>query len=173
MTAKSRDPRYAVRYSKFYRAGYRRTTPALGPMRRIQALHAIGYSRSILCELTGLSDQFLYDLTRGRFTRIDAERARTIAEVYRARCVQPLHNGKPSASARTWARKAGYYPPMAWNDIDDPKERPRGAAWQTTCTYRVNRSRYHPEGRPCGKGGRLRRGLCEQHYRAVRKQEAT
>lgn len=122
---KSRDPRYMVRYNKFYRAGYRRTVPAFGPMRRIRALHAIGYSRGMLCELTGLSDQFLYDLVKGRrFERIDAERAKVIDEVYRTHCVQPLHKHPQANRVRTWAKKAGYYPPMAWDDIDDPKERP-------------------------------------------------
>lgn len=120
----SQQTKYAVRYNTYYRMGYRRQVPALGCMRRVQALHAIGYTRSQLADLLDLPKDFLEKLARGRKVRISRENAQKIVEGYRTLCVQPLHNTGNANRARTWAKKAGYYPPMAWDDIDDPQQRP-------------------------------------------------
>lgn len=171
MTTKSKYPsqqtEYAVRYNTYYRMGYRRQVSALGSMRRVQALHAIGYSRSDLAKLIGVPKDYLEKLARGRNARISREYAEKIDKAYRTLCVQPLHDTRTATQARTWARKNGYFPPMAWNDIDDPKERPRGVQWPTTCKFRVAITPSHPQGRACGNPGPLKRGMCERHYQQV------
>lgn len=120
----SKRPAYERRYAKLHRNGYRTQVSALGATRRIQALHAIGYTRAQLQEAFGLSRKFLFLLSAGRVIRIDRGRDQKIREVYRTLCVQPLHKGFGASQVRTWAKKNGWFPPMAWDDIDDPNEQP-------------------------------------------------
>jgi hypothetical protein len=105
--------------------GYRAQVSALGAQRRIQALVAIGYTFPMLSKETGLSEIYLRQLAHGiRSTRIDRRRDAKIREVYRTLCVQPLHKGYGPKRARLAAKAAGWYPPMAWDDIDSEKDRP-------------------------------------------------
>jgi hypothetical protein len=124
-TKGSSQPGYSRRYVKHWRHGYRATIPALGLMRRMQALRAIGYTVPQLSEATGLSTVYLYQLSEGRRSeRINKRHAQKINEVYRTLCVQPCHNKGKSLRAKNYAKKRGWFPPMAWDDIDDPQERP-------------------------------------------------
>lgn len=116
---------YARQYARLRDAyGLRLMVPALGSTRRLQALRAIGYTNGQLAEATDHSEIFIRQLCAGRFRQIDKVRAERIAEVYRTLCVQPLHNTANAKRARAYARKFGWYPPMAWDDIDNPKDRP-------------------------------------------------
>lgn len=163
---KSKNPEYLRRYAKYHRNGYRAQVPALGSMRRIQALCSIGYTIRELAKHTGLSEVYLYNLANGlRATRIDKKRAQKIDEVYRTLSVQPCHY-KSHHTSRTvsLSRKKGWAPPMAWNDIDNPKEKPKGVLFHTTCYVRVGQTKQHPHGHPCGEGGQLRKGMCRKHY---------
>lgn len=124
MTRKKSDsPEYRRRYRKaHYAIGYRAHVPALGAMRRIQALRAIGYTVKQLSEATGLSEVYLSQLSLGvRSTRLSREIDQRIREVYRTLCVQPLHKSYSAKRARLAAQKHGWYPPMAWDDIDTDK----------------------------------------------------
>lgn len=170
--AKTLNPEYIKAYKSFYHQGGRRTEPILGVQRRLQALTAIGYSIPDLVEATGLSDTTIQSLRKGMqqgkggkpLLRIDKVRAKKIKAAYSLLSVQPCHNTSGNR-ARTWARKKGWHPPMAWTDIDDPNDRPHGTHYITTCQYRVNRTKYHPEGRACDEPGEMRRGMCQKHYR--------
>lgn len=120
----SRQPKYYKRYMKLYSLGYRTQVPALGISRRVQALHAIGYSRPQLMAATGLDKNVLYRLSNKAPKRVTRETAQAVIETYRTLCVQPLHNTTSAKRARIFAAKQGWYPPMAWDDIDNPKDRP-------------------------------------------------
>jgi transcriptional regulator with XRE-family HTH domain len=121
-TKSSKQPGYANKYTKYWRHGYRATIPALGSQRRIQALRAIGYTVPQLAEATGLSEVYLYQLSEGRRSeRINKRHAQQIVEAYRTLCVQPLHNKGTALRAKNYAKKRGWYPPMAWDDIDTDK----------------------------------------------------
>jgi hypothetical protein len=170
--AKTLNPEYIKAYRAFHHKGGRRTEPILGVQRRLQALSAIGYSIPALVEATGLSDTTIQSLRKGwqqgangkPLLRIDKVRAKQIKAAYSLLSVQPCHNTSANRT-KTWARKQGWHPPMAWTDIDDPNDRPCGTRYLTTCQYRVNRTKIHREGRACGEGGELRRGMCQKHYR--------
>lgn len=121
----TKHPEYRNRYVKYWRHGYRARISAIGAMRRVQALRAIGYTVPQLAEATGLSTVYLYQLSEGRRSKqINKRNFQRIAEVYRTLCVQPLHNRGTALRAKNYAKKNNWYPPMAWDDIDDPTERP-------------------------------------------------
>lgn len=130
---RSRNREYMCKYAKLHRNGYRLHVSALGTQRRLRALHAIGWTRPQLMELTGYSKSFLYSLTRvspgsdhHKAVRVSRETDRLIKDLYRTLSVQPQHETPDAKKVRKWARKHGWAPPMSWDDIDDPLERPKG-----------------------------------------------
>lgn len=88
--------------------------PKMGAVRRLQALMAIGWQHRELKARCGFDTQIIIHRSGARIT-LDTHQ--TIARVYEQLCMTP----GPSPTAITWARKLGYAPPMAWDDIDtDP-----------------------------------------------------
>lgn len=118
--------RAAARYEQTLKLerlrGVRRTTSGVGAARRIQALVALGYSFGDIGQAFGLGhDQprkwaLGQDIVRvSTFARIDA--------VYDALSMTPPPASTPrerrrATYARTVARKHGWVPPLAWDDID-------------------------------------------------------
>jgi hypothetical protein len=96
--------------------------PATGTIRRLQALARLGWSGDHLHTHTGIPRMTLSDLTNGKWQRIRIHLADTIDAAYR----EHEHTPGPSTQARTRAGKKGWAPPAAWDDIDDPNERPKG-----------------------------------------------
>ena len=94
--------------------------PALGAQRRVQALLAMGYRHSDLTE--HMHSATSYRLTTGRLALTTARTWRAANAAYQRLSATP----GPSDTTRDRARAMGYAPPLAWNDIDDPNERPRG-----------------------------------------------
>ena len=105
------------RYSKLYRAGYRITTDPQGSVRRLQALHVMGHPRRVIAEMTGLSYNYLYELSRGNEVRVATATAVKIAAVY-----DELHMVRRADTTgkrvTAHAVKHGYVPPMGWDCID-------------------------------------------------------
>ena len=125
--------------------GRPRSIPAIGVQRRIQALMAIGWSSAEQAKVLGRHKRVIERL---RFvTFVHRETYDQIVAMYEQLSGRP----GPSTISRTRARAAGYAPPLAWDDIDDPDEQPTG----------------HDI---CGAPGCAReiayRGLCMPHYRA-------
>lgn len=112
---------YRARYEKrrqFDRdQGRPRTISSRGTQRRIRALQALGWSISVIAEEGGWnSPQALqYVLKGSSSTHATFER---VCEVYERLSMKlpPVTSG--SIRARNRARRLGYAPPLAWDDID-------------------------------------------------------
>lgn len=91
----------------------------VGSRRRIQALMALGWTQTELAKRLSLSHDRLSDVLC-RHTKIRASRARAINDLFEELSSTP----GPSDRTRIIARRKGYVPPLAWNDIDDPDEQP-------------------------------------------------
>lgn len=112
----------AHRRRNIMRQLYPHKRPAIGSQRRIRALQAIGHGRQRIAEEIGWTDAgaMTYLMQADTLLATTAER---IAEVYE-RLSMIVPEGAGPARARTWARRNGYAPPLAWNNIDDPEETP-------------------------------------------------
>jgi hypothetical protein len=101
--------------------GLRRTVPAVGTNRRIQALYAIGWPGGLIAAELGFSRSRLTNLTNG-------QRVVYAATAARVRDLYDRLSGRRGPSRVTAGRAAqlGYVPPIGWDDdqIDDPAGRP-------------------------------------------------
>lgn len=93
---------------------------ATGTRRRIQALNAIGWPNHTIAKAGGWTGHSTIRNMLGaeHVRRANAEK---IAEIYERLCMSI----GPSAVARRRAAAAGWAPPLAWENIDDPDECPR------------------------------------------------
>jgi len=112
-----------------HRPGGRTAVPALGTKRRLQALHAMGYTWVALAAETGYSVGGLKSVTRGEWDVVEARNAEAVRDAYeRLSMVLPTsddpHQRSAINSARNKSRRYGWPPPLAWNNPDDPAERP-------------------------------------------------
>lgn len=111
-----------------------RKVPALGTQRRVQALQALGWSRQRIAQAIGYTDQGALTYMMRADSLYPATAAR-IAEVYeQMSMVVPVGSG--ANRARTWAKRHGYLPPLAWDDIDDPNEQPSVDAYRPVKHWR-------------------------------------
>lgn len=93
--------------------------PTLGATRRVRALMALGWRHDDISEFIGRAS---HHLSAGRYPRMTALDWRLVDAAYER--LSAARGG--SAKSETRARKAGFAPPLAWSDIDDPSESPRG-----------------------------------------------
>lgn len=94
---------------------------ALGSYRRIDALRCMGHTQLSIETQVGLKPYTLTDM-RYRGNRIAARYAARITRVYD----ELKHIPGPCQATATYAYQQGCAPPLAWDDIDDPNERPIG-----------------------------------------------
>ncbi|MFD5220283.1 hypothetical protein ACFWMH_21865 [Streptomyces tendae] len=112
------------------------TVPAVGTVRRLQALAVAGWPTSRLSRETGLTPYRLMLLLKGITQVATREEARTVAAVYvRLGGASPGLCGVShiaARAARERAGTAGWAPPAAWDDdtIDDPAAIPQ---WTGYC----------------------------------------
>lgn len=87
--------------------------PALGTIRRVQALLALGHTHATIEEVSGCrsADRLTLHRPPRCVTRDFADR---IDRAYRALCMVP----GASEHTRRRAARAGYVPPLGWDDID-------------------------------------------------------
>lgn len=92
--------------------------PKLGYNRRREALLALGHTN------TTIADEIAKTLGRPQRPatnqRLQAWRWRGMAAAFESLCMTPGESRK----TRLRAQQFGYLPPLAWDDIDDPAERP-------------------------------------------------
>lgn len=99
--------------------------PAAGAVRRVQSLLALGWTHEQIMELTdGYHTGRLLSSRKGPPLSISAANWRKVDRAFRALSARR----GPNTRAAGMARGLGYVPPAAWDDIDDPLERPKGAA---------------------------------------------
>lgn len=108
----------------------------IGTLRRLQALHALGWPIKHVMLMTGHNPEIGKKALRGEHDNFSAEVRRDIAELYeRVAMTLPPTNvpaGVKAAQARAKRRsaEAGWAPPLAWDNIDDPDERPAGLGYR-------------------------------------------
>jgi len=95
--------------------------PAVGTVRRLQALAALGWSLTGSAAALGMTPQNMASLLRRPTVRRST--ADAVAQLYELRSGTP----GPSVRAREFAIRRGWPPPLAWNDIDTD-DRVRGVA---------------------------------------------
>ena len=98
--------------------------PAVGSMRRLRALARLGWPLTASAAGAGISHPYARDIAAGRVRRVSRPVADAIAAMFDARSMRP----GPMPRVATRAKANGWAPPMAWDDIDDPAQRPRGIA---------------------------------------------
>lgn len=127
------DARAAVRarwvdYKKRrYRMGGRTMIDAIGTIRRLHALMALGHTGVSIGAEVGLTASRISQLSRGHHCangvlQVTAERVRRVYDDLSM--TRP--DGWQAERMRRMARRNGWAPPLAWTDIDDPDDVPKG-----------------------------------------------
>src|SRR5674476_474843 len=113
--------RYETRRRIDATAGVARTVPAVGTVRRLRALTAIGWPNREIASRLGCAracvDQMRFADPARTVRRTTAD---AVALIYTDLCMTP----GPSVHSRGRAARNGWPPPLAWDDIDDPAATP-------------------------------------------------
>lgn len=111
-------------------AGRPRTVPAIGTIRRIRALRALGWSVLDIAETAGLPDKTIRNPCH-RGTSVYRSTADAIARAY-DQLSMSIPAGPYHERGRRYAARQGWAPPLAWDEgsIDDPAARPFGTGYQ-------------------------------------------
>ena len=98
---------------------------SLGAMRRLQALAYMGWSCSVVAEKIGTHYRVVNRLREGGREHVMRSTHEVVDGVFRelAMVEAPGHSGRIT---RSHARSRGWVPAVAWDAIDDPRERPKG-----------------------------------------------
>lgn len=100
---------------------------AIGVQRRLQALAFMGWSCQKIAEKIGSHYRPLNRLRDGGREHVMQSTHDAIDRVYRELCMT-YAPGQSGNVTRTLARKKGYVPAVAWDDIDRARERAKGVA---------------------------------------------
>lgn len=115
------------RYNNLRRMG--RINPqvsSVGTRRRLQALMAIGWDQHSLAVEVGVTNTRISNLVRGINPEVTSQTAARVARVYDRLSMSARDGTKAARYARTVARRQGWPPPLAWDDIDNDLEPPAG-----------------------------------------------
>lgn len=102
-----------------------------GTRRRIHALTALGWPQAWIARRLGIEESSMRQtMAAGMVQSITAEAVATLYEqMWDERPpTRTVTQRRFVAIARNLAVRNGWAPPMAWDDIDDPDERPQGAS---------------------------------------------
>ncbi|MGI5274700.1 hypothetical protein ACQEUU_37085 [Nonomuraea sp. CA-218870] len=107
----------------------RRRVDSTGTRRRLQALIYAGWSVQHVAECAGLGRATVFEVLRR--PKVQASTARAIRGAFEqlARQLPPeatRYERVTAARSRRNAIERGWVPAMAWDDIDDPDEKPKG-----------------------------------------------
>ncbi|MFD9950552.1 hypothetical protein ACFWYW_57510 [Nonomuraea sp. NPDC059023] len=97
---------------------------AMGTRRRIQALAALGYSLTEQARRLGRTVNNFHAVL-GK-PKVFAGTARAVRDLYELLSMTPAPPSHGAKLARSMADRNGWLPPLAWDDIDDPNEKPKG-----------------------------------------------
>lgn len=143
--ARIEDARRSSYYKDLHRRGIRLREPALGTVRRIQALQVMGYSTLQLKALMGRSARTksnLYPRERGGTGMINSTTAAQWRDLYERICMTPA-TGPRANHVRTTARRKGWAGPLDWDDIDNPDEIPYSQTPEAKALRALERKREH------------------------------
>lgn len=93
--------------------------PTLGFRRRIEALQAIGWSVNAIADRLGIDVRVLP--ARMKSTYVRSVMFERMAAIYNELCMT-VPSDRYANRRRTIARRKGYAPPLAWDDIDTDLE---------------------------------------------------
>jgi transcriptional regulator with XRE-family HTH domain len=105
---------------------------AIPAQRRVRALMAIGWTQKQMSRDSGISSALLNRLASGRKTMIRRHSDQKISALYDELSMIP----GPNDRIRLYAMRKRWLPPLAWDDIDDLRERPR---WHGNVAYEYTR----------------------------------
>jgi hypothetical protein len=119
-----------ARYQMNRANGLQARVPAIGTQRRLQALAAMGYTWRALdrhLNVGNMCEKWVNE-QRGYVYATTANRVAAMYE--RLSMTFPPETNQyermAASRARSLARRKGWPPPLAWDDIDDPAARPHG-----------------------------------------------
>jgi hypothetical protein len=116
------------RKAELHNTGQRRTVPAYRIQRRVEALQALGWPLRKIAAEAGVTHNHMTDLRkfawRSTFEAIDGA-YRRLSMTFPPETTAGEKSGV--VRTRNHARRNGYAPPLAWDDIDDPDETPAEA----------------------------------------------
>lgn len=98
--------------------------PIVGVARRLQALIVMGYTTQELADRTGYGVQGMPELIHAQQPWVKVATARAVDRVYRELMFTPAPETLATKRARLRAQRAGWWPALVWDDIDDPDEKP-------------------------------------------------
>lgn len=103
-----------------------RVVDATGTQRRLQALVALGWNQNRLAERLGILPSNFTGLIRGKWPKVHCRTADAVAALYDELSMTVPPPSRSANVARTAARKAGWLPPLAWDEdtIDNPAAKP-------------------------------------------------
>lgn len=111
-----------------YLAGGPLVIDATGTKRRLRALMALGWTGPQIDAALGRARTFTANLLCGspRVNRVTADLVATVYERMSMRLPddEPTPNRQLITRTRNQARRKGWAPPLAWDDIDNPDEEP-------------------------------------------------
>lgn len=122
--------------------GFRRSVPAVGTVRRLQALAWMGWPAYVLAPMAGYrSGEALLNLHRRQW--VCSATARRVSDLYDALSMRP----GPSETTRRRARARGWVSPLCWDDevIDDPAASPTTARMRRERSARSARNTDEPD----------------------------
>lgn len=152
----------------------RRTIDPTGTQRRLRALRAIGWTWDQLAVELGVSRSVAFQWGVDKPRGVYRETAQTVADAYARLSMQP-QTGWVADRARVRAARLGYAPPLAWDNIDDPREKPqtggKGQVFDDVIVDRLlagerlksNRAEKEEAMRRWLAAGRSQRSLCAMH----------
>lgn len=112
-----------ARYRNTLRAeqarGITRMIDPTGTRRRILALGVMRWPYTAIGTELGVHHSRVGRMVRAETVHRDT--AKAVAEMYDRLCMK---TGPGDLRTEMWARRAGGYPPLAWDNIDDPNEEP-------------------------------------------------
>lgn len=106
-----------------------------GTRRRVHALTALGWPQAWIARRLGIEESSLRQtMAAGMVQSTTAEAVAALYEQMWAELppTRTLTQRRFVATARNLAARNGWAPPLAWNNIDDPREKPQGVVWDSS-----------------------------------------
>lgn len=98
--------------------------PVLGTARRIQSLVALGYTFLYLSKEMHVAHDKVSQIAHMEQDHVTVDTAKKVAAVFDRLSGTIPEPSKPTSRSKNYARRMGWSPPLAYNNIDDPNDIP-------------------------------------------------